>query len=217
MYLFEDLPEPSFIDPVIVAAGLAALVATAIGLWRRRSVRRRPARGPAYQVFREDVATALLFWGVAELAFTAGWLLRIEGLRMPIWSYLGAGVGVAIGFLVWRRERRSWPALAKTDGVEQLADGSIQRGVSQTWEMGILLAGGAGLGSYLAAAGHGYGHPIHWVITGLMLLGGFALGVTAWTPRFKLTTVRAKRHPTTDPDVRRATRPARRPSGRRKR
>lgn len=193
MYLFEDQPGLTLIDPLIVLGGLVGMIVVALGWLDRRRLRKRPPRGPAYQVFRQDAAGALTAWGVAQVAFAGGWALRVEGLRMPVWSYLGLLVGGAIAVLIWRRERRSWPAFAKADGVEQLPDGRIQRGISQTWEMGFLTAGGAGLLSYLGNAGHAYGHPVHWLTTGLSMLPAYALGLAIWSPRFKVTTVRAPR------------------------
>lgn len=193
MYLFDNQPGLTFVDPLIMLAGLLGLIALALGWLERRRLRKRLPRGPAYQVFRQDAATALMVWGAAQLALAAGWALRIEGLRMPIWPYIGLLVGVAAAVFLIRRERRNWPSLAKTDGVEQLPDGRVQRGMSQTWEMGFLVAGGAGLLSYLASAGHAYAHPIHWLTTGLSMLPAYALGVAIWSPRFKLTTVRGAR------------------------
>ena len=198
MYFLEDRAEMAFVDPVIVAGALLAVGAVGFGLWSLRQLRRRPRRGPAYQVFRHDTASALRGWGVVQLVIFAGWALRVEGLRMPIWSYLGLGIGLAIVALLGRRERGAWPALAKTEGVELLPDGRVQRGMSQTWEMGFLTGGGLALVSYLASAGHVYGHPIHWATTGLTLLAGYSLGVAISSPRFKLEAVRAKRTAATD-------------------
>lgn len=204
MYLFDDRPELAFPDPVIVGGIALAVCALAFGFVSRHRLRRRPPRGPAYQVFRYDAASALIAWGSAQLAFGAGWALRVEGLRMPLWSYLGLLVGVALAVMLWRRERASWPSLAKSDGAEQLPDGSVQLGVSQTWEMGFLAAGGAGLLMYLSTAGHAYGHPIHWLLAGLSLLPAYAAGMAIWSPRFKLTVVRARRQNATMANQRRS-------------
>jgi hypothetical protein len=194
MYLLNDSARWAFFDPVVIAGMLLGLGALIFGLVQRRTLRLRPPRGPAYQVFREDLAHAALAWGFAQLAFGAGWVFRVEALRLPIWSYLTLLVGVAILALAWRRERRPWPALAKTDGVELLSDGRIQRGEGQTWEMGYLIAGGLALVSYLASAGHAYPHPLHWLTTIFSMPVGYGLGLVIWTPRFKLTAVRAKRN-----------------------
>lgn len=214
MYLFDNRPELPFLDPVILVGMALALGAFALGLLIRFRLRRRPPRGPAYQVFRHDGATALLAWGGAQLAIGVGWAVRVEGLRMPVWSYLGLLAGLAIAAVLWRRERGSWPTLAKTDGVEQLPDGTVQRGISQTWEMGVLVAGGAGLLTYLGTVDHAYGHPIHWLTTGLLLLPAYALGLSIWSPRFKISAVRASRSNATSDEPRRG-RP--RVRGRRKR
>ena len=209
MYLLDDRPEFTFLDPVIMIAIALALGALAFGLLSRYRLRRRPYRGPAYQVFREDAASALMTWGAAQLTLGAGWALRVEGVRMPIWSYIGLIIGVVIAILLWRRERAGWPTLAKTDGVELLADGKVQRATSQTWEMGFLVAGGGGLVAYLSTAGHAYGHPIHWLTTGLMMLPAYALGLAIWSPRFKLTAIRASRATVTSAKQRHREKPRR--------
>lgn len=193
MYLFDDRPELAFLDPVIVAGIVLALVGLTAGLLIRHRGRRRPPRGPAYQVFRQDAGSALIAWAIGQLAFGAGWALRVEGLRMPIWSYVGVAAGLAIAALLWRRERAPWPTFAKTVGVEQLPDGRVQRGTSQTWEMAFLITGATALLGYLATVDHAYGHPIHWLTTGLLLLPAFALGLAIWSPRFKVAAVRAPR------------------------
>lgn len=193
MYLLEDRPEMAFVDPVVGAGGLLAVTALGCGLWSRSRLRRRPRRGPAYDVFRQDAASSLVAWGAIQLALAAGWLARVEGLRMPVWSYLGLAIGIAILAFVWRRERAPWPALAKNEEDEVLPDGRVQRGTSQTWEMGFLAGGGLAIASYLFTAGHEYGHPIHWVTTGLSFLAGYGLGLAIWSPRFKLAVVRARR------------------------
>lgn len=193
MYFLDDPPNFTFIDPLIVTSGLLAIAILGGGLWMRRRLRRRPRRGPAYQVFRLDAANAAILWAATQLVVVTGWALRVEGLRVPIWSYLGMLVGAAIAILAWRRERAPWPSLAKSDGVELLTDGRVQRGTSQTWEPAMLAAAGGAFVSYLATAGHAYGHPIHWLTTILTFPVGYALGLAVWSPRFKLITERAKR------------------------
>lgn len=189
MYLFDDRPELPFLDPVIVAGIVLALGGLTAGILILYRGRRRPPRGPAYQVFLYDAGTALAAWGGGQLAFGIGWALRVEGLRMPIWSYVGIVGGLVIAVLFWRRERAAWPALAKSTGVEQLPDGRVQRGTSQTWEMAFLVAGGTGLLAYLATVDHAYGHPLHWLTTALLLLPAYALGLAIWSPRFKVAAV----------------------------
>jgi hypothetical protein len=193
MYLFDDRPELALVDPIIVGGAILALAALIVGLRMRYRMRRRPPRGPAYQVFRADAATALTVWGGAQLLFVGGWALRVEGLRMPIWSYLGLLAGVIIAALLWRRERAGWPPQAKAEGEEVQPDGSLQRGRSRTWEVAFVAAGGAALVGYLATADHGYAHPVHWLTTAAVALPAYALGMAAWTPRMGLVTIRASR------------------------
>lgn len=193
MYLLDDRSELGFVDPVIIASGLLAIAAVGYGAWSRAALRRSPRRGPAFDVFRRDIAGALIAWSAAQLVIVAGWIVRVEGLRMPIWSYAGVVMGIAILAIAWRRERQQWPTHAKAEGDDPLADGRVQRGRSQTWEVAAPVAGGMGLLSYLVTADHAYGHPIHWLTAGLAMLGGYALGLAIWTPRFGLVAVRSSR------------------------
>src|SRR5207244_7242407 len=120
MYLLDNSALMAFVDPVIVAGALLGVGALVFGLIQRQTLRLHPRRGPAYQVFRQDLTHAALAWGVAQVAFAAAWAFRVDGLRMPIWSYLALTAGITIAALAWRRERSHWPALAKTAGAELL-------------------------------------------------------------------------------------------------
>jgi hypothetical protein len=193
MYLFEDQRELSIIDPVIIASGIVAVAALVGGLWMRRATRRKPPHGPAYQVFRLDAANAAILWGATQVAIVVGWALRVDAVRMPIWSYATLAVGMVGAVLFLRRERAPWPPLAKGEGMELLPDGRVQRGQSETWQFAMLPAMGAGLVSYLATAGHIYPHPFHWMTTGLTIPAVFALGLAMWSPRFKLTEAPSRR------------------------
>ena len=194
MYLVDDSAEMAFLDPAVVAGGLVAVAALGYGLWSRVKLRRHPRRGPGYDVFRRDVASALAVWGAAEILIIAAWFARIEGLRMPIWSYVGLVVGLAILAFAWRREHGPWPTRAKAEEDDVLPDGTVPRGLSETWEMGAVAGGILALASYLVTVDHPYGHPIHWATTALSFVVGYALGLAAWTPRFKLSAVRAQRN-----------------------
>lgn len=209
MYLFDDRPELALIDPLIVGSAVLAFAAVVFGLLTQQRLRRRPPRGPAYQVFRADAATALTLWGAAQLLFVGGWALRVEGLRMPLWSYIGLLTGVVIAALLWRRERASWPPQAKAQGQDVQPDGTVQRGRSRTWEIAFLLAGGAALLAYLATADHPYPHPVHWLETALVALPAYAVGMAAWTPRVGLVTVRAPRSAVLPPRQRPGAKPRR--------
>jgi hypothetical protein len=58
MYLLDNSAHRAFIDPVIIAGLLLGLGALIFGLMQRRTLRLRPPRGPAYQVFRQDQVLA---------------------------------------------------------------------------------------------------------------------------------------------------------------
>src|SRR3990170_747720 len=108
MYFLDDRPELGLVDPVIVASLALSVLAMAFAIRQRRILRFHPRRGADYHVFRLDLATALLWWGLAQVGTVIGWLLRIEGMRMPIWSYLFLIVGVAIGVIATPTMRKRY-------------------------------------------------------------------------------------------------------------
>ena len=184
MYFLDDRLELGLVDPVIVASLALSVLAMAFAIRQRRILRFHPRRGADYHVFRLDLATALLWWGLAQVGTVIGWLLRIEGMRMPIWPYLFLIVGVAIGVIAWLKERRGgWSAAARSEGADLQTDGSVREVHSETWQFGLL--GGAALGflAYMVSAGHTYGHPLHWMISGAAILAGYGLGLVIMTPQ----------------------------------
>lgn len=202
MYFLDDRPEVALIDPVILGSLALAVAGVAYALRLRRRLRAYPRRAAGYQVFRLDVSTALLAWGVAQVGIVLGWGLRVEGLRMPAWSYLGLLIGAAIAVVAWRKDHgREWSADARVEGSFELTDGSIRQVRSETWEFGILGAAAVGLLAYLVSVGHAYPHPIHWMTSALAALAGYGLGTVVWTPRAKINVrapkaSRAARHAT---------------------
>src|SRR3989304_4288719 len=127
MYFLDDRLGLGLVDPVIVASLVLAVLAMAFAVRQRRILRFHPRRGADYHVFRLDLATALLWWGLAQVGTVIGWLLRIEGMRMPIWPYLFLIVGVAIGVIAWLKERRGgWSAEARAEGAGLQTEGGVR-------------------------------------------------------------------------------------------
>src|SRR3989304_5132634 len=100
MYFLDDRPELGLVDPVIVASLALSVLALAVAIRQPRILRFHPRRGADYHAFRLDLATALLWWALAQVGTVIGWLLRIEGMRRRIWPALflilrGAGGAIA--------------------------------------------------------------------------------------------------------------------------
>ena len=157
MYLFDDSPAAPLIDPVILGSLFLGLVAVAYGLLQRRILVAHPRRGADYHVFRLDLASALLWWGIAQTVAVVAWWSRVEGARMPLWSYLGLLYGATILAIAWRKERAErWSDAARAEGEAVLSDGSGRSVTSETREFGLLGAAGLALLTYLATVGHAY-------------------------------------------------------------
>lgn len=200
MYFLEDQSAAAFIDPVILASLALAVAAILYAVRLRRRLRAHPRRAAGYHVLRLDLNSALLAWGVAQVGVVLGWALRLEGLRMPAWSYLGLLIGAAIAVVAWRKDHdRAWSADARAEGGDELTDAGTRQVRSETWEFGILGAAVIGLVTYMVSVGHAFPHPLHWVISGLGMLAGYGLGIAVWTPRAKVlvrapTASRATKH-----------------------
>jgi len=179
-WLVSDQPRP-----VVGVAGLtlAGLLAVIGSLLRRRAER---FEGMVLSVFLSDAGTVLSVLALTVALVSAGLALRVEGVGRPVWLLIAVmAVTVAAALLVWRwrgefashaeRYRRLTPT-----GVPE------RRIVSTTWEIGIVVAGGAALLTYLGTSDHQFGHPLHWILAVVGLLLGYALGIGATTPRFRL-------------------------------
>lgn len=177
-----------FAEPPPIAwpiAGLAVSILVLAGAW---IARRREARleGTVLEVFWRGAATigSTLAGVVAAPSLAA--FVPIEGIGQPMWILVGgAAVVAAAGLLIirWRAQKlgiasRRRPVTPTVAPQQQL--------VSTGWEIGMLGAGIRGFGTYLVTAGHVFGHPIHWVIAALGLFVGYAIGIGAVTPRFRL-------------------------------
>jgi hypothetical protein len=58
--------------------------------------------------------------------------------------------------------------------------------VSTSWEMALLGGGAGGLLLYGVTVSHSWGHPIHWLVAGVGVAVGYAVGLVLATPRFTL-------------------------------
>lgn len=107
MYLFEDPVEAPF-DPVIVLGLILGAAVFLLAVRDRRLLFAEPRSSAGYQVLRLDLASAAILWGFAQFAAGAGWLLQLEGLRLPVWSYLSLVIGGAVLSIAWRKLRADW-------------------------------------------------------------------------------------------------------------
>lgn len=177
-----------FADPAPVIWAIAALTVSGLLLAVAWTARRRAAQleGTVLEVFFRDVATITRTLSgvvaVPSLAAIAG----IERIGQPLWIVISFATVLATAALLlirWRRQELG-PALRRRPvnptGAPQ------RRLISTSWEIGVVGAGLAGLATYLITAGHGFGHPIHWVIAALGLFIGYAFGIGVATPRFTL-------------------------------
>jgi hypothetical protein len=177
-----------FAEPAPIAwpiVGLAVSILVLAGAW---TARRRAARleGTLLEVFWRDAATiGTTLAGVVAVPSLAA-IVPIEGIGQPIWIVVGVvGVVVAAGLLLIRWRGQELGIASRRRPVTPTA-APQRRLISTGWEIGMLGAGIGGFGTYLVTAGHVFGHPIHWVIAALGLFVGYALGIGAVTPRFRL-------------------------------
>jgi hypothetical protein len=179
-WLVTDRPQPVVGVAGLTLAGLLAVVGL---LLRRRGER---VGGTILSVFLTDAGTVLGVLALTVGLVSAALALGVEGVGRPLWLVIAVmAVTFAVALLTWRwrgefashagRQRRLTPT-----GVPE------RRIVSTTWEIGIVVAGGAALLTYLGTSDHQFGHPLHWILAVVGLLLGYALGIGATTPRFRL-------------------------------
>lgn len=172
-------------QPILGVAGLTLAGVLAVGalMLRRRADR---FEGSVLSVFLSDSGTVLGVLAVSVGLVSAALALGIEGVGRPLWLVIALiGIAVAGGLLVWRwrgelatqagRYRRATPTGAPE-----------RRIVSTAWEIAIVTAGGMGLLTYIGTADHRFGHPLHWILAVVGVLLGYAVGIGAVTPRFRL-------------------------------
>lgn len=177
--LLADQPLP-IIEGIALFAVSAALILASVARTRSRRSGNRVA-----QVFLRDVGQAGYIWASATATLLVSALLEIEGIRTPIWLVLALVVGLVCLVIVRLRWRRQGLATERT-----LADDPSRpdrpRLVSTTWEVAIVGAGTGGLLVYMVSVSHSWGHPIHWLVAGLGVVIGYALGLIIATPRYTL-------------------------------
>lgn len=179
-WLLADEAQPVLGVAGLTVGGLCGVVAMVL---RRRAAL---VEGSIAAIFFTDAATVLAVLGAAAVLVSAAIALGFEGLGSPLWLLIVIGaVAIAAGLLArkWRAElaaeARRYRRVTPTGTPER-------RIVSSAWERGVIAAGGAGLLTYIMTVDHGFGHPPHWIITGVGLLVGYAVAVAATTPHFRL-------------------------------
>ncbi|MBI2778110.1 MAG: hypothetical protein HYX57_12745 [Chloroflexi bacterium] len=177
-----------FAEPAPVAWPIAGFTAAALVLVGALTARRRAAglHGTVLEVFWADGASiGMTLAGVLTGASVAA-IVAVEGIGQPVWILVGLVAVIAAGGLLLARWRsQELGAAARRRSVTPTA-APERRLVSTSWEFGMLGAGIGGFGTYLLTAGHAFGHPIHWLVTALGLAIGYAFGIGAVTPRFRL-------------------------------
>lgn len=184
-----------FAEPAPVAWPIAGFTAAALVVVAAVTARRRAARlqGTVLEVFWADGATiGMTLAGVLAGASVAA-IVAVEGIGQPVWILVGLVATIACGGLLlarWRTQELG-PAARRRSVTPTAAP--ERRLTSTSWEIGMLGAGIGGFGIYLLTAGHAFGHPIHWLVTVLGLSIGYAFGIGAATPRFRLEAPGARR------------------------
>lgn len=176
-WLLTDAPS----IPLAAVGLIAAFFASASGLVSRTRAKR--SRNGVVRVFWNDVSTAAFAWSSAAAITSGGAASGVDGLRMPVLPILELLIGIAAFILVvgrWRGE-----ALAALEARSRGEDG-VRRVSGTTWEIGLLVGAGLGLAFYGVAVSHQYGHPIHWLVAGIGVAMGLALGMALATPRYSV-------------------------------
>ncbi len=175
--LLADEPLPVLEGVGLAAVSLALLLASVARGRSRQSVNR------VARVYWGDVSRAGYIWAAATVVVLVGGLLEIEGLRIPIWLFLAVVLGLAglaIVRLRWTREAIASRRLP----VDDPSRPGRARLVSTAWEVGTLGAGLGGLLVYAVSVSHDWGHPVHWLVAGVGVAVGYALGLIVATPRY---------------------------------
>lgn len=172
-------------QPALGVAGLtlAGLLLLAAAVMRRRS---RQFDGRVFSVFLGDAATVAAVLAVTLGGVSGAVALGIDGIGSPVWLLaVLVGLAAAAALLAWR-----WNGHLRGEpqriGRMNPTGAPERRLVSTAWEIGIVVAGGAGLLTYIGSADHRFGHPLHWLLALVGVLTGYALGIGATTPRFRL-------------------------------
>ncbi len=172
-------------QPILGVAGATAAGLLAVGAFvlRRRADR---SDNSVLAVFLSDAGTVLGALALTVAVVSAALALGVEGVGRPLWLVLtGVGSAIAGGLLVWRWRGELATQANRYRSVTPTG-APARRIVSTAWEIAIVAAGGAGLLTYLGTADHRFGHPLHWILAVVGALLGYALGIGAVTPRFRL-------------------------------
>lgn len=170
--------------PILEGISLLAVCAALI-LASVARTRSGPPGNRVAQIFWRDVAQAGYIWAGAVAVLLVSALLEIEGVRSPIWLVLALIVGafcIVIVRLRWRRQGLASERMHADDPSRP----DRPRLVSTTWEVAILGAGAGGLLVYMVSVSHSWGHPLHWLVAGLGVAVGYAIGLVVATPRYTL-------------------------------
>lgn len=177
-----------FAEPAPIAWPIAGLTLATLSLVAAWTARRRAARlaGSVLQLFWQDSATIAVTMAAALAVPSLASIVPVEGIGQPIWIVGGVIAVIAASAVLAARWRGQ--ELGRASRIRRVTPTGApeRRLVSTAWEFGMLGGGVGLLGTYLATADHAFGHPIHWVIAILGLSIGYALGVSAVTPRFRL-------------------------------
>lgn len=174
--LFADEPLPILEGIALAASSFGLILASASRMWSRRP------GDPVEQLFWRDVSQAGYIWAAGTIVLQVGTLGEIEGLRVPIWLLLAmvAGVGlVAIAGTRWR----GYVALSGRSSADA-GEQEPRRLASTSWEVAMLVGGASGLLFYGLAISHSWSHPVHWLVAGIGVAIGYAIGLVAATPRY---------------------------------
>lgn len=146
----------------------------------------QPVEGSSAAIFFSDTSTVLAVLGVASALVSAAIALGFEGLGRPLWLLIVIAALALAAVLLVRKWRAEVSADAQRCRRVTPAGAPESRLVSTAWERGVVVAGVAGLLTYIMTADHGFGHPPHWIVAGVGVLVGYALAVAATTPHFRL-------------------------------
>ena len=184
-----------FAEPPPIAWPIGGLTISGLALAAALTARRRAARleGTVLEVFWRDVATMGLTLAGVLVAPSLAAIVPIEGLGQPLWIVVAVAAAVGAAALLAVRWRSQELGMAARQRPVTPTGAPHRRLISTSWEIGMLGAGIGGFATYLGSAGHVFGHPIHWLITGLGLSVGYALGIGSVTPRFALDKPTARR------------------------
>lgn len=175
--LLADEPLPILEGVGLVAASVGLILASATRMWSRR-----PDNLVAH-LFWRDMSQAGYVWAGATIVLLVGGLGNVEGLRVPIWLLLSVIAGLA-GLVVARLRWVRYASIPARTAPDDSSRPERRRLVSTSWEVGVLGGGVGGLLAYGVSLSHAWDHPIHWLVAGVGVAIGYAVGLVVATPRY---------------------------------